>query len=494
MVRFKGRVWTPSITRQMSFFHSCMAVVGSTVHAKLYGLPKKDEIYVTRNGRLSVVFWPTDDMEKYQYSLGNLCSSPNQLMRLSSTYHRLGSSLWHSSNALEKQLPSVGVYRRYRLAYERLTAGLSLTSVIGRHIPELLTARLIKLHPSYSNQKVELIISELTYPSEQTPLTKSQLSLLGIGAILQKRRLKIDDFLNYPEIRSQLRDYLKRYGAIPVNFCEDPWSEDDVVQQLRDILNYDCAEEWRKIIKNHNKQCRQTRMLLSRIGDTEIRRWAKALQIGTTLNEYRKFIFCRASLAYRPMFILIAKRCDLADWRECWKFTPDEVESLYFKKDRSALKILPRRKLTGVMYSPKLNTYCLLAPRELPAFLRESDHKPSIENKEKQKGQIKVNGVIANAGIIRGRAKIIMGRPDFDKFRDGDIIVTAMTSVDFVSIMRRAAAFVTNEGGITSHASIVSRELNKPCIIGTKIATKVFKDGDRIEVNANKGIVRILTK
>ena len=130
----------------------------------------------------------------------------------------------------------------------------------------------------------------------------------------------------------------------------------------------------------------------------------------------------------------------------------------------------------------------------MPAFLRESDHKPSIENKEKQKGQIKVNGVIANAGIIRGRAKIIMGRPDFDKFRDGDIIVTAMTSVDFVSIMRRAAAFVTNEGGITSHASIVSRELNKPCIIGTKIATKVFKDGDRIEVNANKGIVRILTK
>lgn len=65
-----------------------------------------------------------------------------------------------------------------------------------------------------------------------------------------------------------------------------------------------------------------------------------------------------------------------------------------------------------------------------------------------------------------------------------------MTSVDFIPAMEKASAFVTNEGGVTSHASIVSREMNKPCIIGTRIATKIFKDGDLVEVDANNGIVR----
>jgi len=60
--------------------------------------------------------------------------------------------------------------------------------------------------------------------------------------------------------------------------------------------------------------------------------------------------------------------------------------------------------------------------------------------------------------------------------------------------MQKAVAVVTEEGGLTSHAAITSRELGIPCIVGTKIATKILKDGDRVEVNATKGIVKILEK
>lgn len=77
---------------------------------------------------------------------------------------------------------------------------------------------------------------------------------------------------------------------------------------------------------------------------------------------------------------------------------------------------------------------------------------------------------------------------------DGDILVTGMTTPDFLSAIRKSAGFVTDEGGITCHAAIVSRELKKPCIIGTKIATQILKDGDLVEVDANKGIVKILEK
>ncbi len=60
--------------------------------------------------------------------------------------------------------------------------------------------------------------------------------------------------------------------------------------------------------------------------------------------------------------------------------------------------------------------------------------------------------------------------------------------------MKRAAAFVTDEGGITCHAAIVAREMKKPCVIGTKIATQIFKDGDMVEVDAQRGVVRIIKR
>jgi len=82
----------------------------------------------------------------------------------------------------------------------------------------------------------------------------------------------------------------------------------------------------------------------------------------------------------------------------------------------------------------------------------------------------------------------------FDKLKQGDILVTTMTTPDFLFIMKKAAGFITDEGGITCHAAIVSRELKIPCIIGTKIATKVLKDGDLVEVDAKKGIVRIIKR
>lgn len=101
-----------------------------------------------------------------------------------------------------------------------------------------------------------------------------------------------------------------------------------------------------------------------------------------------------------------------------------------------------------------------------------------------------LKGNVAFAGKVTGRAKIVMTQFDLDKVQQGDVLVTVMTFPNYVSAMQRASAFVTDEGGILCHAAIVARELAKPCVIGTKTATKVFRDGDTIEVDAEKGIVR----
>lgn len=105
-----------------------------------------------------------------------------------------------------------------------------------------------------------------------------------------------------------------------------------------------------------------------------------------------------------------------------------------------------------------------------------------------------IKGVIANSGKARGVVKVIMTPRECGKVKEGDVLVATMSTPDFLPGMMKAAAFVTDIGGMTSHAAIVSREMKKPCIIGTKIATQVLKDGDEVEVDADEGVVRILKK
>jgi rifampicin phosphotransferase len=111
---------------------------------------------------------------------------------------------------------------------------------------------------------------------------------------------------------------------------------------------------------------------------------------------------------------------------------------------------------------------------------------------------VKSTEIIKGAVACKGNGKRIIGKvrivhnPAKDIFNDGEILVTTMTRPEFVPIMQKALAIVTDEGGLTSHAAIVSRELGTPCVIGTKVATQVLKDGDLVEVDANKGIVKKL--
>jgi len=105
-----------------------------------------------------------------------------------------------------------------------------------------------------------------------------------------------------------------------------------------------------------------------------------------------------------------------------------------------------------------------------------------------------IKGHVASPGTAKGRVKIVLINKDINKILEGDILVSPMTRPDFLPAMKKAVAFVTDEGGITCHAAIVARELKKPCIIGTKIATQVLKDGDLVEVDADNGIVKVLKK
>lgn len=107
-------------------------------------------------------------------------------------------------------------------------------------------------------------------------------------------------------------------------------------------------------------------------------------------------------------------------------------------------------------------------------------------------GEIK--GDVAFPGIVKGKVVIHLSWTGTTEIEEGDILVTGMTNPQMIPLLKKSAAIITDEGGITCHAAIISRELRKPCIVGTKNATQVLKDDDFVEVDANHGVVHIIEK
>ena len=116
-----------------------------------------------------------------------------------------------------------------------------------------------------------------------------------------------------------------------------------------------------------------------------------------------------------------------------------------------------------------------------------SDNKGSITDK----GAAILSGLPASPGVASGVVKIINDLKDLDKIKKGDILVTEMTNPDMVVSMQKSSAIITDEGGLTAHAAIVSREMGIPCVVGTRLATQILKDGNIVTVDGYNGKVYI---
>ena len=245
----------------------------------------------------------------------------------------------------------------------------------------------------------------------------------------------------------------------------------------------------KRFLKEHKKRILSMEKLIKKIDDKEINNFARSLQTVTFLNEFRKNVFSNSSLKVREMFGVIAEKCDFGSYKDCYFLTPFEIGDVLRGK-KLPKNIIQNRQVVGYRITGKGAVGFL----DLKTTNMFAEHIKSVQGTAPTTSREKIiKGFSANKGLIRGIAKIVLSSKDFDKLKKGEILVTTMTSVDFVPVIERAGAFVTNEGGITSHASILAREMNKPCILGTKNATQLIKDGDFVEVDANKGEITIIS-
>ncbi|MDP2749305.1 MAG: PEP-utilizing enzyme, partial [Nanoarchaeota archaeon] len=195
---------------------------------------------------------------------------------------------------------------------------------------------------------------------------------------------------------------------------------------------------------------------------------------------YRRYAQIYAIYQMQPLLEEIARRLKISKMALRFMLKREVRDALLNGKINR--KVLNERTKFCVCYNEK-NKEEVFVGKKAEALAKSVETKVVV-------GITELEGQTGCVGKAQGIVKLIIRPSDMSKMNQGDILVSIATDPDIVPAMKKAAAIVTEQGGVTSHAAIVSREMNIPCLIGTKIATKVFKDGDLVEVDANKGIVR----
>ncbi len=165
-------------------------------------------------------------------------------------------------------------------------------------------------------------------------------------------------------------------------------------------------------------------------------------------------------------------------------FWPEIIKKIY-KFSRKDIGNLKERKKQGFsFFIPRIGKTDL--------WFGETAKKMSLLLEKETSGNGELKGRPAYPGFVKARVRLVLNKGDFRKFRPGEILVAPNTRPEYVPIMRIAKAIISEEGGITCHAAIVSRELKKPSIVGVQGATNILKDGQLVEVDANKGVVKVI--
>jgi len=343
---------------------------------------------------------------------------------------------------------------------------------------------------------INLIIS----PTKPSYLSLFNVEFLKISLQLKNKlekcksiSLKKDIFL---EVDSQIKNLVQKYFWIPFDYTgPDIWIEAFIFKELKKELKNPKEEiecKLNELLQYSNKLRRQHSLIKKKYRiDQGSLGLIKSMHYLSSLQDERKAIVTESHFYLNRLMIQISKRTNISVSR-LYLLSRKEFGDVLIDKLNFDDELNRRENICIACTYPEF--YTVFSGEKALKVIRDNNLKlPSEVDSDDFDGRI-IRGQIASPGIVRGRAKIILSYKEISKIKKGDILVSTMTTPDFVSAMEKASAIITNEGGITCHAAIVSRELNIPCIIGTKIATQVLKDGDLIEVDANNGIIKILNE
>lgn len=185
----------------------------------------------------------------------------------------------------------------------------------------------------------------------------------------------------------------------------------------------------------------------------------------------------------------IAKERNVRNYKLLTLLTRDEFIE-FFYTNRLPYNLKERNRISALILVP--NPF-LLSGKPASLLLKKLEQQDKKVTRPLFKESV-LKGVSVYPGKVRGPVQVLPNPKQLSKFRQGHILVTYTTLPKYTKVIKKAKGIIADEGGLLSHAAIVSREFKIPSIVGTKIATQVLKDGDMVEVNANHGVVKVLKR
>lgn len=171
-------------------------------------------------------------------------------------------------------------------------------------------------------------------------------------------------------------------------------------------------------------------------------------------------------------------------------YSPEEILATINTEFENYMKVgvLPSKDLI----EKRINGTALISSTDLGTSALVGENCDQVKNVLQKEKTNDIKGKTAYPGQASGIVRIVLNPAETTRFEKGDILVAKMTRPDYLHLMEKSAAFVTDAGGILSHAAIVAREMKKPCVIGTQNATEILKDGMKVKVDADNGTVKII--
>ncbi|MDD5295046.1 MAG: PEP-utilizing enzyme, partial [Patescibacteria group bacterium] len=400
-----------------------------------------------------------------------------QIKRIIEFCRRYRGSDFSRSKARELEI----IYKKF-IDLKKKWLALDMTYyVIDRYLPGILTSEVGRKLKDKS--KFNEIIEILTGLDRPTLVREEKFQLLKIADLVNKRKFS----LKSGQVQRMMKNHIKKYGFLNHYFYYyEPYSAAEMGKRIKEILAKNLKEEIRKM-KLQEKNQELTEKIVK-----ELKLSPQAKLIIGTLKEwgfclnYLDEAGCLITHYFKNFLLELARRMGVT-YEMLIEMTFEEIDEFFRKgaiPPAKKIRLKERIKSWGLVYQKgKFKVY---SGKELER----------LEQQEKQKvgSQIKrinlIKGIIASSGKVRGIVRVVESHRDIAKIKKGEILVAPKTTPKYVPAMEKAVAIITDEGGLLSHAAIVSRELGIPCVVGTKIATRALKDGDLVEIDANKGVVR----
>lgn len=432
------------------------------------------------DGKSTDYFVDSDEYEKFNQALENLIGDGEFLKKAYSEAREfLESVLETAEKDFGEELPKLssqelsGLYKKFAEDAEpKFYVRMWMVYRISNPLALAVEKKLLAI--TKDEEKTARLLKVFFSPLKMNNVVEERTEALRIAS--QKGKISEKEFNKLVDEHARKYAYIPMYG-----FDHTPFPREHFAEQISKISEPE--KELDKISKTFKKRKEEREKALKELEpDEKMRLLLQFFSDIIFLRDYRDMLREKLDYAVQKFYIELGRRTNLNLEQTNLLTNREIIEFLEKGKRVSPEEIAEREKAwliiqigeTIQMYSGKKAKQ--IAKQELgPGGEKETDE---------------LTGSAASKGIAEGFARVVHTNKDLPDVREGEIMITSMTRQDFTPFLRKCRGLVTDEGGITSHAAIICREFGIPCVVGTEYATKTFKTGDYIRLDATKGIVK----